>query len=205
MIVRSRIVGLATGSLWLIAVSAAFALLSLVLIRTPLATAVLLGVAAVVLGLVAWSVGVIRAALAIRKSPTSNEAEGRRIRRRFAIAVAGEIVVLAVVNTLCVATGRQVFIVPFDIIIVGAHFLPLARLFRVPRYYALGAFFCAAPVATMALLPSAARVGQALAWVVVPSLACALWASLTGAMGLAEASRAARATREADSHTPLHS
>lgn len=192
---RSGIVGLAIGSLWLIAISEAFAILSLLLIGTPVATAVLLGVAAVGLGLIAVSVGVIRAALGLPKSPASSTDEGRRIRRQFATAVGGEIVALAVVNTVCLATGRQVFIVPFDLLIVGVHFLPLARIFRVPRYYVLGAFFCLVPLVTVMAIPSTARVGQALAWLVVPSLACALWASLTGAIGLREAWQAVRTAR----------
>jgi hypothetical protein len=189
---RNGIVDLASGSLWLIAISAAFAMLSLFLIGTPLAMAVLLGVAAAALGLIILSVSVIRAATSLPARAPSTAQPRARTRRQFVATVGGEVVALGAVNTICVATGRVVAVAPLDIIIVGVHFFPLARIFRRPRYYAMGGCFCIVPILTMAMIPSTARVDQVSAWFVVPSLVCSFWASATGAIGLMDAWRATR-------------
>ena len=48
------------------------------------------------------------------------------------------IVIVAAASTLN-ATGHARWIVPSTILIVGLHFMPLARLFRSPRHYVIGA------------------------------------------------------------------
>ncbi len=190
---RDQIVGLAGGSLWLIAIGAAFAMLSLFLIGTPLAMAVLLGVAVVALGLIILSVTVIRAAIGLPAAAASTAQPGDRTRRQFVATVVAELVALGVVNAICGATDRVVAIAPLDLIIVGVHFFPLARIFRRPRYYAMGGCFSVVPILTMVVMPSTAQVGQAFAWFVVPSLICSLWSSVTGAIGVMDARRAMRA------------
>jgi hypothetical protein len=187
---RNETVELASGSLWLIAISAAFAMLSLYMIGTPLAMAVLLGAAGAALGLIILSVSVIRAAIRLPARAASTAQPRDRMRRQFIATVVGEVVALGATNVICVATGRVVSIPPLDLIIVGVHFFPLARIFRRPRYYAMGGCFCIVPILTMAMIPSTARVGQASAWFVVPSLVCSLWASATGTIGLMDARRA---------------
>jgi len=95
----------------------------------------------------------------------------------------------------CVLNRRWALIAPLDLIVVGLHFLPLARLFAVPRYNITAALFCAIPVATMMLIPVGGRIGEALGWFVVPSVGCAAVASTTAWAGLREVRRFVVAVR----------
>jgi hypothetical protein len=118
------------------------------------------------------------------------EPEGTRIMmRRFGWVVTAEVAAFFVVARVCLAKHHWAWIVPLDLMVVGLHFLPLASLFRVPRYYAVGALFCVIPALTMVLIPATAHVGHALSWVVLPSLGCAMVALATAGLGLAEVRR----------------
>ncbi len=95
----------------------------------------LIGAAALTLFLVSYRVfRHNRAALRERgESP-----QGRRIRRAFAVVNAIQwVAALAVVNIL-VYIGLSAWVVPSIILIVGLHFLPLARLFDYRPHYVSG-------------------------------------------------------------------
>lgn len=72
-------------------------------------------------------------------------------RRIIAWALAGEGVAIAVVSNLLVRAGLIAFIVPAVAIIVGLHFLPLAKLFQVKIYYVAGALITLAGLAGLAV------------------------------------------------------
>jgi hypothetical protein len=184
---RRRIVGLAVGSLWLVVAGALFGTWSLLSIETDTAAWLLVGVGAAVLVLIVRGVAVIRTArrLPIGRSPRTPAQ--RAIGRRFAWIVGAEIAAFATVNPILASMGHVVVLPAVNLGIVGIHFLPLARLFDVPRYYALGLIFCAIPAVTLLWVPADRLIGSALAWFVVPPFACAIVAIAFGAVGLREA------------------
>jgi hypothetical protein len=79
---------------------------------------------------------------------------------------------------------------------VGLHFLPLAKLFDVPRYNITGILFCTIPILTMLSVPASAHIGNALSWIAVPSIGCALVALATAWAGLYEVRRFVGVSRE---------
>ena len=89
----------------------------------------------------------------------------------------------------CVLTQRWALIAPFDLTIVGLPFLPLARLFEVPRYNITGGMFRGIAIITMAAIPIDGHIGGALSWLVVPSVGCAAVAWITATAGLREVGR----------------
>jgi len=103
------------------------------------------------------------------------------------VIVAAEVIAINVVNTVCVIVKHLELIVAFDLAIVGLHFIPLAWLFRVPRYHLTALLFCGISVLTLLLIPAKAQVGHTLAWYVVPSLGCAAVAWLTAVASFREA------------------
>jgi hypothetical protein len=191
---KKYLVGLAAGSLWLILVESAFAVWALVTVRTSVATSLAGATGALAFGLIFFGVVTIRAALSLPAVDDAAPSDVRRIRHQFWMAVGAECVGCAVVSVVSVATHHWLFIVPLNLIIVGLHFLPLARLFAVPRYYVLGAMFCLIPTATMLFIPKSGHIGSAWSWVFLSSTSCGLMALLTGWKGLDEVRRA-RGTR----------
>jgi hypothetical protein len=145
---------------------------------------------------IAGAVGVIRAIL---RSPGAMPPRGEKERtmlRRFIPVVIAEVVGIMAVNAICVITQHFELIAPLDLLIVGIHFLPLAWIFRVPRYYWMGALFCLAPVLTLVLVPVHAQVGAADAWFVVPTFGCTAAAWSTAAFNLRQARQSIREGQE---------
>jgi len=71
----------------------------------------------------------------------------------FGIVFGTEILLIALANILLSTFQVDRFIPPATALIVGIHFVPLARLFRVPMYYITGALLIMlALVALVALL-----------------------------------------------------
>jgi len=192
---RRRNLGLAGGSLWLVASSTAFAAVSLLVVRSPVATALLVTISVVAVALIVMSIAMLRAVFQVRDATQPRPLEGRRLWRRFGAIVAAEGLALTGVTLACVITHRWALIAPLDLMIVGLHFLPLARLFDVPRYNMTGALFCGIPIVTMLLIPADGRVGNALAWLVITSVGCASVALITAWAGLREVGRFIRASR----------
>src|SRR6266568_5091969 len=192
---KRRIIGMAGGTLWLIAVSTAFAILSLVWIGTPIARVVLAGVTGLAMLLLGINIGALRAARRIPGELPPRTSEDQAMMRNFGRIVVAEIVALAVVNSLCKFYGQDVLVAPLDLIIVGVHFVALARVFRTPRYSVMGWLFCVIPIATMLSVPERAQVGHAPAWFAIPSLLCPLVVWLTAVANLREIFRLVREAR----------
>jgi len=201
LIDRPRSIGLASGALWATTASAAFAIWSLILIGTPAAKGALIGALVIAAALIATGVVVMRAALRLPSgvSPRTAE-EGRVIRRRFAWVFGVEIAALAVVNPILAFTGHGKLLPSLDVMIIGLHFLPLAWIFRVPRYYVMGLLFCAIPTVMLLSMSQHARLGHAVAWFVIPGLGCGLVGAATAAAGLREAWQSVIALRPAPQH-----
>jgi hypothetical protein len=184
---RRRCIGLTAGAIWLISISMVFITWSLLAIATPIARQVLIGSFVLLGALVAAGVVVIRAALRMPKSTAPRSPEEQRIGRRFAWVFGVEIAAFAVVNSILGAIGDFALMPSLNLIIVGVHFFPLARIFRVPRYNVTGLLFCAISIITLLAISKQLMVGETLARYVVPSLGCGIVASLTAAASLREA------------------
>ena len=184
---NARLLGIAGAALWLVAVSAGFTILSLVMIGSSAARFVLVGVVIAAMAYVVIGVGMIRTIRRIPAAISTRTPEERVILRRFVYVVIGEVVAIMVVNAVCAITQHLELLVPLDVLIVGIHFLPLASLFRVPRYYPMGGLFCLVSVLTLVLVPAHAQVGAAAAWFVLPALGCTPVAWVTAAYNLREA------------------
>ena len=181
----------AGGAIWLISISGAFAIGSLIAIGTTAARLVLIPAIAIVAALVACGFFVIRAAAGRPADAPGSQEKG--VDRRFFWVVGLEVLTISVVNAWAANTGRTARIPALDLIIVGVHFLPLASMLHRPRYYPMGVLFCAVAIATLLWVPQDFRVGGAPGWFVLPSLGCSLVAAATGSLGLRDAWRAAKA------------
>jgi presenilin-like A22 family membrane protease len=148
---------------------------------------VLIGVLVATAALVATSVLVIRAASHLPASTAPRTVEERATGRWFALVVGAEVAALVVVNPVAAATGHVELMPSLNLMIVGLHFLPLAWIFRVPRYYVMGVLFCGIPAGMMLSISADTLVGHPPAWYVIPSLGCGLVAGLTAMAGLREA------------------
>jgi hypothetical protein len=192
---RRRIIGLAGSALWLIVAGGGFLILSLWTIGTAAAWQLLLVTVGVAVVLMAIGIGVLRGVLRLPGAMPARTPEERAIFRRFLRVGIAEFLAFMVLNPVCVILHRPELIVPLDVTIVGVHFLPLARIFRVPRYYPLGALFCSMAILTLLIFPENAQVGNAIAWYVVPGLGCAPVAWLTAGANLREAWQFVRESR----------
>ena len=195
LIGRRRSIGLAGGALWLIAISCVFITWSLLAIATPLAEVMLIASLVLVGALIVTSMVVIRSALSLPVSTVPQTSEEKNIGRRFAWVVAIEMIAFGVVNAIIRMTGDYEVIACVYLIVVGLHFFPLARIFRVPRYNATGLLFCAIPIVTLLSIPKPFAIGAALAWYVVPSMGCGLVAILTASAALRESWHSISRTR----------
>jgi hypothetical protein len=115
----------------------------------------------VTLGLFGVVVILLQYAHALPKTVSPEDAAmGKRIGVWFGIVFGIEGVLIALASTLLSTFQLDSFIAPSIALIVGIHFLPLARLFRVPIYYMTGILLSAlALVALIALLPGLSIAG----------------------------------------------
>ena len=131
----------------------------------------------------------LRQILAAAKLPKATTSKRSNIGRRFGWIVVFEVVGIVLIGGICFNAGLLSWLVPVDLIIVGIHFIPLARLFGVPRYTLLGAAFCAIPVLTLILVPADAHVGAVVARYLISSLGCTAASWLTAAASAFEIRR----------------
>jgi hypothetical protein len=186
---KRRMLGLAGAAIWMVAISTAFTVLAMAIIGASVPRFVLASVVFAGILFLAAGTGVIRAILRSPGIIPPRTTEDRTMLRRFAVVGAAEVIAIMVVNGVCTVTQQLELLVPLDLVIVGIHFLPLAWIFRVPRYYFLGASFAAVPALTMLLIPWHAKVGAANAWFVIPTFGCSAVAWATSAFNLHEAAK----------------
>jgi hypothetical protein len=79
-------------------------------------------------------------------------------------------------------------------LVVGLHFFPLARLFRMPLYYFTGTALCVVSIATMILAPIL-DYSEAV-WFVLPGLGSGLVLWTTGAMLVVAGLEMSRSNRQ---------
>lgn len=184
---KRQIISLCGGCLWLFAVSTAFAVSSLVWIATPLARAILVGVLAVIALCVGLNIHVLRAAIRMPGTAPPLTPDDRTRLQQFRNVTIAEVVGCAGVSWLCILTHHVSYLAAANVAIVGLHFVPLARIFAVPRYLPMGISMCVISLITFAAVPPRTLVGHALALFVVPSLLCAAVVIPTALAGVREA------------------
>ena len=158
---QGAIRGIASGVFFFAFFSTAWALLGIAGLDSgagsfPWATAlaIVIGVALAATG--AWLIVVAR-----RLPETSNpeeEAYWRGTGKWFGIIFATEGILIGLNFAICNAINRAELAIPITVIIVGAHFLPLAAVFRMRMYYLVGALLIVVGVVAL-LLPAGARLG----------------------------------------------
>ena len=128
----------------------------------------------IALVLAAVGIWLIRAILRLPHdaSPKSKQRsiEGRRYGVIFGIVFGLEGLFLTVANYLF---SNTVF-TPVAAIIVGLHFLPLARLFKVWPYYVTGAILTLLGLITLLAIPINTTLGAGYAWIGVPCIGSTL-------------------------------
>jgi hypothetical protein len=179
----------AGSSIWMTALGAGFAGWALATEGTTAGAALMGTISVAAVALIVFSIRMLRGVLGLPYRKGGDPAQARRILRDFWMVVAAECSAFVVVGAVCGRGHLWKFLVPLDIMIVGLHYFPLARIFRVPRLNVAGGLFCLIPMATMLLVPSSAHVGHAGAWLVLPSVGCGLVAFGIALAGLNEVRR----------------
>lgn len=123
---------------------------------------------------------------AYRSSELPSEADMQNVRRRFVLVTVGEFAAIVAAGNILAWLGSSRWIPAVICAVVGLHFVPLARLFRVRLYYGTAGALCLVAATTMAfgVIGSSASL-----WKILPGLGAAvvLWA--TGALLLVEVRR----------------
>jgi hypothetical protein len=184
---RRRSIGLTAGAIWLIAISMVFVVWSLIAIGTQ--TALLILIVSILLSVVFIAAGIraIRGALKLPAGEAVQSPEEKKIWRRFIWVFGAEILAFSILNPIVGSAGKYELMPSLNLIIVGIHFFPLARIFRVPRYNVAGILFCSIPAVTLLAIPKQFEIGHTFAWYVVPSLGCGLTSIIIAAASLREA------------------
>ena len=107
-------------------------------------------------------------------------------RRQFSMVMAGEVAAILVAASVLGRSDNAEWIPATICLVVGLHFIPLARLFRVPLYYATAVALCLVAATTMVL--GAAGAPESL-WRLLPGIGVALVLWVTGATLLARSTR----------------
>lgn len=110
-----------------------------------LIVALLIGVALLGGGVTLWRGAERLADVAIPEADTTG--------RWFGIVFATEGIAIGIASYLCNVTNRFDLFFPIMAIIVGLHFLPLARLFGVTFYYAVGTLLCLLGIIALLAVP----------------------------------------------------
>jgi hypothetical protein len=75
----------------------------------------------------------VTAGFRLRRLPSGSSAMAdARLRRGYWKVVATEVIAIVAGNAALGASGRAAYIPAWTLLVVGVHFLPLARLFRIP-------------------------------------------------------------------------
>jgi hypothetical protein len=115
--------------------------------------------------------------------------------RQFLAVFGGEIAAFVIAYSVMPSSLIE-YVAALNVTIVGIHFFPLARVFRVPRYDALGALFCGAGIVTAVAIAAGAARGDVP--FILPGLLIPPGTWLVAASNLREAHALARAVDVAD-------
>jgi hypothetical protein len=193
-ITRTYAIGLGFGNFWLISVCLVFAILDMVNINTN-SVALLLSILGCLLiggGLLFLCIKFLRQGFSLPK--TQQEKFSRKRRIIFFAFILLEVVGWGTLDTILGQNNLVIWIVPVNLFIIGAHFIPLAFVFHVPAYLVMGILWLVAITACILLLPSTLIIGNSHAWFTLPSISCAAITWLTSLYLLTTSSRSLRKT-----------
>jgi hypothetical protein len=111
--------------------------------------------------------------------PSAPPAALGNVQRRFTVVVATETVAIIAAANILARSGHSQWIPAVICALVGLHFIPLARLFSVPLYYATASALCLVAGSTMILGASGAPTSL---WRLLPGFGAALvlWSTSAG-------------------------
>jgi hypothetical protein len=92
-------------------------------------------------------------------STQEDSAHWKMVNRKFMLIFGLEGVAIAIASVICNVTNHFELFFPIMAIIVGVHFFPLARLFRVNSHHVTGAILCVLGIITFFLPMSATVAG----------------------------------------------
>ncbi|SRR5579875_263305 len=151
---REAVQGVASGIFFLAFFGGAWALWGTSFLRGALHISVYVIIGLVTLVFFGIGVMVMRCARTLSPATAPEDvATGRRIGIWFGVVFGAEAVLIALASILLSNFGADRLLAPVIALIVGIHFLPLARLFSVRPYYLTGTLLCLlALIAIIALL-----------------------------------------------------
>jgi hypothetical protein len=169
---RAYAIGLGYGCVWLVAVCLAFGMLDMYGINTTLQGTVFSMAGLLIVGgaLLYLCIRFLRMGYALPCSDAGRISVKRSWLFRGLIAL--EVVGWITLDSVLGIQNLYVWIVPVNLLIVGAHFIPLAFVFNVPAYLVMGILWIVAIVGSMLLLPSTTIIGRIGAWTTIPSICC---------------------------------
>ncbi len=169
---RAYALGLGYGSIWLVSACLASGVLDIFGIVTTLQETIfsLLGLFLVGGALLYLCIRFLRLGYTLPRSTAGKiSAVGARI---FGGLILLEVIGWGVLDTTLSSRGLAIWIVPVDLLIIGAHFIPLAFVFKVPAYLAMGLLWLLAIIGVIVAVPSTAIIGHESAWYTLPSICC---------------------------------
>ena len=164
---RSRVRGIASGVMFLAFFGTLWASLGINGLQglyEPwlLMVILLIGVTVLLAGF-----SLMRATRRLPKAVSNSEnLERHRSRTSFRIVFATEGILILIAFMICRAINHFDWFFPVMMLIVGVHFIPLAGLFRVQRYYTAGLLLCLLALLTLFAVPERIQVYhfQILTW-----------------------------------------
>jgi hypothetical protein len=147
----------------------------------------LLLILSLVIGITLLIGGIMLIKASRRLSNEMTEADARHSRRVgmwFGIIFGLEGALIGAASAICGATNHFDLFFPVMALIVGAHFFPLAHLFRVRIHYIAGTLLCLLAAVTLLMVPARVTLGhhQIVAWWTFVGFGAALILWGTGAV-----------------------
>jgi hypothetical protein len=151
---RPAVMGIASGIFFMAFFGALWGLMSAGFMDSVVQPVAFVVIGLVTLGFLGLVVMLMRYARSLPATTSSEEDEaGKKIGMWFGIVFGLEALLIALTSIVLGRMQASQFIPPVIALIVGLHFLPLARLFHVTFYYITGALLCVlALVAIIALV-----------------------------------------------------
>lgn len=151
---REPLQGIASGVLLMAFFSSLWASIGLVALQGLGSPWFLIIIVLIGLGLLAGGLALWRGASGLPRETSPESAEvGKHIGMWYGIIFATEGVAIGIASYLCNRANRFDLFFPITAIIVGVHFLPLARLFGVNFYYLVGTLLSVVGLIALVLIP----------------------------------------------------
>lgn len=134
-------------------------------------------VAAISVALLVAGVTMIRRGRHLSQATGVGDTAPRGMRRKFMLVLLGEIVALNIAAYLLIGHHMAQYLAPAVAVIVGLHFLPLAKIFRSPHFFATAAVMTLAGILAAAAMAAGSHAATAGG---IADLVCAIALWTTG-------------------------